>query len=72
MNPSQEPALPHQSDPAAPTSDNPDETWAQDLTAYPDEWEEAGPSRRPWRRTLVVAVLSGVIVLVLGGPLGVV
>ncbi len=35
-----------------------------------DGWGEAGTVRRPWRRTAVVAVLSGLAILVLGGPLG--
>ena len=37
---------------------------------YADVWEEPVPSRRPWRRTVLVAVLTGVVVFVLGGPLG--
>jgi len=33
-------------------------------------WEPRRSVRRPWRRTLVVSVLSGLVVFVLGGPLG--
>jgi len=33
-------------------------------------WGWAATSRRPWRRTALVAVLSAVVVLLLGGPLG--
>ena len=33
-------------------------------------WRPQWSSARPWRRTLVVAVLTAVAVLVLGGPLG--
>jgi hypothetical protein len=39
---------------------------------YPEAggWEQPQPPRRPWRRTVLVAVLSAVAILVLGGPLG--
>lgn len=72
VNPSQEPQSP---DPAT-AGPSP---WARDAgdaavpseeLAYPDVWEEPPASRRPWRRTIVVAVVTGVVVLVLGGPLG--
>jgi hypothetical protein len=33
-------------------------------------WSARRSVRRPWKRTAVVAVLSGVLVFVLGGPLG--
>jgi hypothetical protein len=35
-----------------------------------EQWAEAAVARRPWRRTAVVAVLSGLAIVVLGGPLG--
>jgi len=89
VNPSQEPAPPHRTDPAAgpspwapgetPPSETP-ETPGSDTAAgyelanpyegYPADWEQPRPSRRPWRRTALVAVLTGVAVLLLGGPLG--
>lgn len=38
----------------------------------PDDelWPAAPPSRRPWRRTARASVLTGVVILVLGAPLG--
>jgi hypothetical protein len=41
-----------------------------DAPGYADAWEEPRPSRRSWRRTLLVAALTGVVILILGGPLG--
>jgi hypothetical protein len=46
----------------------PDEPYG--LEGYADAWEEPRPNPRPWRRTLLVAALTGVVVLVLGAPLG--
>jgi hypothetical protein len=39
---------------------------------YADDWPEPRPSRRPWRRTLLVAASTAVVVFILGGPLGVI
>jgi hypothetical protein len=49
----------------------PDGGYGPDPAGYgEDGWEEVRAVRRPWRRTVLVAVLSGVAVFVLGGPLG--
>jgi hypothetical protein len=37
----------------------------------PEEAEPAPPPRRPWQRTVLVAVLTALVVAVLGAPLGV-
>jgi hypothetical protein len=47
-----------------------DDPYDPATAGYPDAWGQPRPSRRPWRRTAVVAVLTAVVVLVLGGPLG--
>jgi hypothetical protein len=66
VNPSQEPAPPHPSDPPGYNLAHP--TGPDD--GYIDPWEQPRPSRRPGRRTTLVAVVTALVVLALGGPLG--
>lgn len=80
MNPSPEPALPHNPDPTADPAGSPgynlahptgpEDPYAFGAEGYVDPWEQPRPSRRPWRRTVLVAGITAVVVLVLGGPLG--
>jgi hypothetical protein len=80
VNPSPEPALPHNPDPTADPAGSagyhlahptgPEDGYAFGAEGYVDPWEQPRPSRRPWRRTALVAVITAVVVLVLGGPLG--
>ena len=82
MHPSQDPAQPQQSspppvDPVAPPPGY-DVAGGYELAhpSGPDPYAATGYEtaaqqiRRPWRRTVVVAVLTGVAAFVLGGPLG--
>jgi hypothetical protein len=48
----------------------PEDPHALPLEAYAEGWEQPRPSRRPWRRTVVVAVVTGLVIFALGGPLG--
>jgi MFS family permease len=61
VNPSQEPALP-------PSPEG--YGLAHPTGPVVDPFAEPSPSRRPWRRSVLVAVISAVVVLVLGAPLG--
>lgn len=82
MHPSQDPAQPQQSSPPPvdPTAEPPQPGLVNGYElahpSGPDPFAAAGYEaepprvRRPWRRTLIVAVSTGVVALVLGGPLG--
>lgn len=85
MHPSQDPAQPQQSSPPPvdPPQPGPAIVGAGEFgydtaggygLAHPSGLDpyaaEASRLPRPWRRTVVVAVLTGIVALALGGPLG--